>query len=102
METRRAPFHQPEAPGLASQKKVTTDLYANAEALNDEGTAESARGAGRRPAPPDSFQLDRAPVTGSDLLLVVMIPAIFFLGYVLGRRRRSFETSRCDINRIIR
>jgi hypothetical protein len=31
-----------------------------------------------------------------------MIPAIFFLGYVLGRTHRSLETSRGDINRIIR
>jgi hypothetical protein len=101
MDTRRAQSHQPAASHLASQK-VPTDLYANAEALNDEGTAAPDRGAGRRPAPPDSFQLDSVPVTGSDLLLVVMIPAIFFLGYVLGRTHRSLETSRGDINRIIR
>ena len=98
MQNRLAQSREPEAPGPVPQKR-TTDLYANAEALNQGGAAGYGQGAERRPAPPDSFQLDSAPITKSDLMLVLMIPAVFFLGFLFGRTRRSFERSYSNINR---
>jgi hypothetical protein len=81
-----------------AQVHPATDLHANAEVLNQQGLA----GAGRQPGLPDSVRLESDPITRSDLFVAMMIPAIFFLGFLFGRTRWSSEMNRPDIGRLVR
>ena len=71
-------------PGSSSRRQMEPDLYVNAEALDQK----AARGTHRRLHLPDSPRLKTSLLTPSDVALGVTIPAIFFLGFWLGRTRR--------------